>query len=154
MESKKSRRQKIKKFIFTKFAEFCDFLAELQDFGQKITSLSNITPKKLLVYMILKVALSKSSQNGFLLFLSFEVVCHSIDWRMDNQVPISPTFYVKQIPKVQKRQPSCQSFYTFRICACKSSSQNIDEIDATCQYHQHFTWIFYLHMVNGVNFCS
>jgi len=48
-------------------------------------------------------------------------------------------------PKIAKRQSSHQCiFCAFWICACKSFSKNIGEINRRCQFHQHYMHAFFI----------
>jgi len=59
-----------------------------------------------------------------------------------DQVSISPTFYeqllcpkITKIPKAQKYSKVVSLFCAFGICACKSCTKNVDEIDPRSQIY-------------------
>jgi len=49
------------------------------------------------------------------------------------------SFYVYRSQKSKKDSQVVSLFCTFGICAPKSCTKNVDEIDTWCQYHQQFT---------------
>jgi len=63
-------------------------------------------------------------------------------WPGVNFIIVLQTASTRPVHKGTKRLTTWLSFCAFRIWVCKSCSQNADEIDPRCQFHQYFTSSF------------